>query len=197
MVKVIMLIAAMLVVSSTANAKDVPLKTASLPSHGVVYGSVGDAYGVGRRTTMARAKKKRPRTSARTLSSYSRHISTWSTSKSLDTVTPALAEKVREIQAACGSTIASAHRSGARIRGTGKMSLHSRYPSEAVDLRGNPSCIYSHLRGWAGGYSTDYGRVSHVHISLSSDGRERGLRFSHGYSKKRYVKAKRRYANVK
>ena len=38
------------------------------------------------------------------------------------------------------------------------MSLHA--TGEAVDMRGNPSCVYAQLRDWPGGYSTDYGRVS-------------------------------------
>jgi hypothetical protein len=47
----------------------------------------------------------------------------------------------------------------------------------AVDIKGNPHCIYSHLQGWPGGYSVDYGTVQHVHVSLG--GVEDGLRFAH------------------
>lgn len=59
------------------------------------------------------------------------------------------------------------------------MSLHA--SGNAVDMQGNPTCIYAHLHGWPGGYSTDYSRVRHVHISYdAAGGREMGLRFAHG-----------------
>jgi hypothetical protein len=86
-----------------------------------------------------------------------------------------LAEKAREIVASCGSTVISSFRPGARIAGTGHASMHA--SGRAVDIRGNPSCIYGHLHGWRGGYSVDYGAVQHVHISLG--GHEDGVRFSH------------------
>lgn len=93
-------------------------------------------------------------------------------------IVPALAAKAEQISAACpGAHVISAVRH-TRIRGTRRMSLHA--TGEAVDMRGNPSCIYAQLRGWPGGYSIDYGRAKHVHISLSSSGREMGLRFAHG-----------------
>ncbi len=85
-----------------------------------------------------------------------------------------LAAKAREIAAACGSRVVSGVRH-TRVAGTRRMSLHA--SGHAVDMQGNPACIYAHLRGWAGGYSTDYGRVRHVHISLG--GREDGARFAH------------------
>jgi hypothetical protein len=86
-----------------------------------------------------------------------------------------LAAKTHEIVSSCGSTVISGFRPGARIAGSGHMSLHA--SGRAVDIRGNPGCIYAHLRGWQGGYSVDYGAVRHVHISLG--GREDGVRFSH------------------
>jgi hypothetical protein len=93
-------------------------------------------------------------------------------------VVPALASKVAQIQSACpGAHVISGLRH-TRIRGSGRMSLHA--TGEAVDMRGNPSCVYAQLRDWPGGYSTDYGRVQHVHISLAANGREAGLRFAHG-----------------
>ncbi len=106
---------------------------------------------------------------------------------SLDAVTPKLAEKAREIIAACGAKVISAYRPGARVRGYGTPSLHSRYPAEAIDMTGDTSCIYPHLRGWAGGYSVDYAAVQHIHISLASDRRERGARFAH-YGTRRYAR---------
>lgn len=100
-------------------------------------------------------------------------------------LTPTLASKVGEIQSACGSHLISAYRPGARILGSGHPSLHSLYPARAADLSGNPSCIYAHLRGWQGGYSIDYDRVRHVHVSWSPPGsghlagKEWHARFAH------------------
>lgn len=88
-----------------------------------------------------------------------------------------LAAKAAEIQSACGSVVISAIRPGASVRGSGRPSLHR--TGHAIDMQGNPRCIYAHLQGWPGGYSVDYGRVSHVHISYSPDGREWGARFAH------------------
>jgi len=99
-------------------------------------------------------------------------------STSISGVVPSLAAKVAQIQSSCpGAHVISGLRH-TRIRGSGRMSLHA--TGEAVDMRGNPSCVYAQLRDWPGGYSTDYGRVQHVHISLAANGREAGLRFSHG-----------------
>jgi hypothetical protein len=88
-----------------------------------------------------------------------------------------LASKVREIASSCGSSVISGVRH-THIASTRTMSLHA--SGQAVDMKGNPRCIYQHLSGWPGGYSTDYGRVQHVHISYSAGGREWGLRFAHG-----------------
>ena len=100
---------------------------------------------------------------------------------SVSGIVPALAAKVAQIQASCpGAHVISGVRH-TRVRGSGRMSLHS--TGEAVDMRGNPSCVYAQLRDWPGGYTTDYGRVQHIHISLSSSGREMGLRFAHGGGK--------------
>jgi hypothetical protein len=87
-----------------------------------------------------------------------------------------LAAKIREISSSCGSSIVSGVRH-TRIANTRATSLHA--SGQAVDMKGNPRCIYQHLAGWPGGYSTDYGRVQHVHISYSGGGREWGLRFAH------------------
>lgn len=96
-------------------------------------------------------------------------------SRSTAGVVAPLAAKAAEIQAACGSKVVSGIRH-TRIAGTRRMSLHA--SGHAVDMAGNPACIYSHLQGWPGGYSTDYGRMRHVHISWG--GPEHGLRFAHG-----------------
>lgn len=86
-----------------------------------------------------------------------------------------LASKAAEIQAVCGSKVISGVRH-TYIAGTRIISLHA--TGQAVDMQGNPACIYRHLAGWQGGYSTDYSRVQHVHISWG--GREHGTRFAHG-----------------
>lgn len=89
-----------------------------------------------------------------------------------------LAAKVAEIQSACGSRVISDIRH-TNIAGTRRLSLHA--SGKAVDLQGNPGCIYGHLAGWPGGVSTDYARMRHVHLSYDPDGgREMGLRFVHG-----------------
>lgn len=93
-----------------------------------------------------------------------------------------LAAKAREIESACGSVVISGRRH-TKVAGTRRMSLHA--AGKAVDMTGNSSCIYSKLRGWPGGYSIDYGRVRHVHISLG--GREDGIRFAHHHARRTRV----------
>lgn len=93
-----------------------------------------------------------------------------------------LAAKAREIEAACGSVVISGRRH-TKVAGTRRWSLHA--SGHAVDMRGNPVCIYAHLRGWPGGYSIDYSRVKHVHISLG--GREDGVRFAHHHARRTSV----------
>jgi hypothetical protein len=96
-----------------------------------------------------------------------------------------LQSKVSEIMSACGARLVSGYRPGARVLGSGHPSLHSVYPARAADMSGNPGCIYAHLQGWQGGYSIDYGRVRHVHISYSPPGtgylagKEWHARFAH------------------
>jgi len=120
---------------------------------------------------------------------------------SLSDLTSTLATKVREIVSSCGARLISGYRPGARVAGTGHASLHSAYPARAADLSGNPSCIYSHLHGWQGGYSTDYGSVRHVHISYSPPGsgylagREWHARFAH-YGGGHHVYARRHHHRV-
>ena len=107
-------------------------------------------------------------------------------SVSLEGVVPVLADKVREIVRTCGSQIWSTVRH-TFVAGTRTLSQHA--SGTAVDVHGNPTCIYAMLRGWPGGYSTDYGRVNHVHISYG--GREHGLRFAHGgrhYARHRHAR---------
>ena len=130
-----------------------------------------------------------------TLGNYQKHIAR---STKVSDLTPVLAAKVSEIVANCGAKLISGYRRGARIAGTGRASLHSRYPAEAADLKGNPACIYARLKEWSGGYSTDYRAVQHVHISFASDRRERGARFVHhsGHSRYAYRHSRRHYAQA-
>lgn len=106
---------------------------------------------------------------------------------SLEGVVPILADKVREIVSTCGSDIWSTVRYSF-IRGTRILSQHA--SGAAVDIHGNPTCIYALLKGWPGGYSMDYARVAHVHISWG--GREHGARFAHGGGRARH----HRYASA-
>jgi hypothetical protein len=128
-----------------------------------------------------RAKMRQSFASATPTASIERESVAPRGSVSMSGIVPALAAKVAQIQSACpGAHVISGVRH-TRIRGSGRMSLHA--TGEAVDMRGNPSCVYAQLRDWSGGYSTDYGRVKHIHISLSANGREAGLRFTHGGGK--------------
>lgn len=125
-----------------------------------------------------------------TLAGYKRDIAK---SAKISSLTPVLAFKVAEILRACrGTRLVSAYRPGARVRGSGRPSLHGAYPSKAADLQGNPTCIRSRLARWKGGLSTDYYAVNHYHVSYSPGGREWGARFAHRGSK--YAK---RYAAVR
>lgn len=116
---------------------------------------------------------------------------------SLNGIVAPLAAKAREIQAACGSKVVSAIRVRAKVFG-GSPSNHA--SGMAVDLQGNPSCIYAHLHGWPGGVSVDYATVTcpvkvrgvevyrrcpHVHLSYNPGGMEWGLRFNHHHPKER------------
>lgn len=97
--------------------------------------------------------------------------------KSLAGYPAPLANKALEIVRDCGSRIVSTYRPGARVRGSGRPSLHA--SKRAVDVAGNPECIRRKLAGWRGGVSTDYGAVHHYHFSYAPGGREWGSRFKH------------------
>jgi hypothetical protein len=105
-------------------------------------------------------------------------------SVSLAGVTPVLVAKTREIMSSCGSIVVSA---------VARRPNRSNHPiGRAVDLVGNPTCIYAHLKGWPGGYSTDYSAVRHVHISYNPGGQEWGVRFAHNSPRQgrtRYARA--------
>lgn len=111
-------------------------------------------------------------------------------SKSLAGVVGPLAAKARELQSLCGSRIISAVRH-TYIAGTGgRLSLHA--SGRAVDIVGNPGCMYAALRHWPGGVSVDYGRVRHIHMSWNPGGSEWGTRFHHYRGKYRKSRSARR-----
>lgn len=103
----------------------------------------------------------------------------------LNGIVAPLAAKASEIEAACGSRVISGVRH-TYVAGTHRISLHA--SGRAVDMQGNPSCIYAHLRNWPGGVSIDYARVNHVHFSYDPNGREWGARFAHGGGRTRYAR---------
>lgn len=91
-----------------------------------------------------------------------------------------LKDIIWKIQSACGGSVISALRLGARVRGSGRPSLHGSW--RAADITApNPSCIYAVLRRekFPGGYSVDYARVHHTHLGYAPHGREWGSRFVH------------------
>jgi hypothetical protein len=101
------------------------------------------------------------------------------TSVSVSGLVSPLAAKLASIEVACPGTHAISGIRHTRIAGTRRMSLHAQ--GKAVDVRGPYGCIYAELKSWTGGYSTDAGRVRHIHISYDdAGGREMGLRFAHG-----------------
>lgn len=100
-----------------------------------------------------------------------------------------LAAKVKELQSDCGSRMISGVRQ-TYIAGTNRISLHAF--GKAADMSGNPACMYAHLKGWRGGYSIDYARMGHIHVSFDIEGgREMGLRFVHGGGHRHYAHHRR------
>lgn len=107
-------------------------------------------------------------------------------------VVPALAAMTRKLVSLCGATVISGVRR-TYVRGSGRRSLH--WDGRAVDIVGNPDCMYAQLRNdkYAGGYSTDYYRIRPNHLHLSWGGREHGRRFAHWQpGKKHYAKRGKR-----
>lgn len=103
-----------------------------------------------------------------------------------------LADKLASIQSACPGTVAISGVRHTYVAGTRRISLHA--SGKAVDVRGPYGCIYAQLRGWQGGYSTDAGRVRHIHISYDADGgREMGLAFRHGGGGRKHARRAHRH----
>lgn len=165
MVKRFIIIAALCAASPAAHAQS----ALEWASRGMTYTERADLYKSGRKVIRERFTRRLMRAESR--------------DGMLAGVSAPLAAKAREISVACGSLVISGVRSSARVAGSHRMSLHA--SGRAVDMQGNPGCIYAHLRGWPGGYSTDYHRVRHVHISLG--GREDGIRFAHRGGRVRYA----------
>ncbi len=100
-------------------------------------------------------------------------------------IVPPLAVMARKLVAVCGARVTSGVRR-TYVRGTRKRSQH--WTGQAVDIVGNPRCMYPMLAKWPGGYSTDYTRVKPNHLHLSWGGREHGKRFVHGGGKRKYAR---------
>ncbi len=90
---------------------------------------------------------------------------------------------------ACGITVISTHRPGARIAGTGHQSMHATCRAADFTTR-NPPCVIQALADWRGKLSTDYHRVRHFHIDDGSY-----ARFAHGGGHRRHAK-RTRYARA-
>ena len=89
-----------------------------------------------------------------------------------------LVAKLQELDRACGMRVVSAFRPGARVAGTGRVSLHAL--RKAADIAGGDfGCAYARLARWPGGVSTDAAAVRHIHLSWNPGGREWGARFVH------------------
>ncbi len=146
-----------------------------------------------------RKAKRSTRLAARTPTGYAKHIAR-TASRDLTGFPEPLVIKVRELERECGSKVVSGYRPGARIGRSGVMSNHAR--RKAVDMSGNPACMYAHLKGWPGGVSTDYHSApggKHVHISYNPGGMEWGVRFAHRGKYKsgtRYASRRHRYATA-
>lgn len=107
-------------------------------------------------------------------------------STSLERIVQPLKAKIEQIVAECGSRVISTDNRG------GVTPNHRNH--RAVDVSGNPKCIYDHLRDWPGGVSTDYAtapETPHVHVSYcppgarecGARGREWGRRFAHNHER--------------
>lgn len=84
---------------------------------------------------------------------------------------------LQTVQAACGPvTVTSAHRPGARVAGSGRVSMHDSCRAADFQIK-NWRCVLTTLtrKVWPYGLSTDYVAVNHYHIS---DSRREG-RFAH------------------
>lgn len=114
--------------------------------------------------------------------SYARHLAAGADTSCLPA---AIKAALVNVKAACGLTVISTRRPGARIAGSKRASMHA--SCRAADFTSRDyGCVYRALAAWRGKLSTDARRIGHVHID---DGRY--ARFEHGRSR-RYARAKHR-----
>jgi hypothetical protein len=94
---------------------------------------------------------------------------------------PQLIAAIADVQRQCpGFRVTSGFRRGARVRGSGRPSLHA--SNKAVDIAGGSfTCAYAVLAGFGGGMTTDAHRVRppHIHLSWAPGSGEFGRRFAH------------------
>ena len=148
----------------------------------------------GDRSTTHGRRTARPLRS-RTLVGYARSLARGPSVSTAGLPRP-LVTVIARVQSRCpGFRVISAFRIGARVRGSGRLSLHALH--RAADIAGgNYRCAYGVLAGFPGGVTTDAWRVKHIHLSWHPGGREWGLRFAHG-GQRRYARQQRRYAMVR
>jgi hypothetical protein len=148
------------------------------------------------------AESLKPRRPLNIFEGFAREIARALPGRSLVGVVGPLAVKAQELVDRCGSRVISAVRK-TYVAGTRRISLHA--SGRAVDMAGNPACMYALLRKWPGGVSVDYGRVRHIHVSYAPPargqrGREWGARFAHrgGTKRTRYARHHRKqYASAR
>lgn len=104
---------------------------------------------------------------------------------------------IADVQRQCpGFRVISTFRRGARVRGSGRPSLHA--SNRAADIAGGDfGCAYRALAGFQGGVTTDAHRVRppHIHLSWAPGSGEWGRRFAHyGGRKTRHARRSARLA---
>lgn len=141
--------------------------------------------GIGRLSPpVAVAPPPTPAEQPRTLSTYRDHLP----GVSMARAPKGLQEWMRKVAAACpGFKAISVCRPGARVAGSGRISLHA--SCRAVDFQVRDyGCAQAALKGFPGGLSTDPYRVKHLHASWAPGGREWHARFAHGGGHRYYAK---------
>lgn len=107
-----------------------------------------------------------------------------------------LKEALARVQSSCnGFTVISGFRKNARVRGSGRRSLHADWKAADFKVSSYP-CAYAALKGFRGGISTDPGAVHHIHISWAPQGHEWGRHFAH-YSPHRHVRYARHHRHYR
>lgn len=132
-----------------------------------------------------------PAEQPRTLTTYVNHLPGVDTSM----LPVPLREWLDKVRVQCaGFRVISAYRPGARVAGSGRVSLHALKKAADFVVK-DYSCAQKVLAKFPGGLSTDPHRVNHLHISYWPKSREWAARFAHGGGKRYYAKRwKARYA---